>query len=51
MEAVAALGVAAAAFQFFDAAAKALVLCKQIRDSEKGTTDANYTFHSVDGDR
>jgi hypothetical protein len=42
MEAVAALGVAAAAFQFFDAGAKALVLCKQIRDSEKGTTDANH---------
>jgi len=41
MEAVAALGVAAAAFQFFDAAAKALLLCKQIRDSEKGTTEAN----------
>jgi hypothetical protein len=49
MEAVAALGVAAAAFQFFDAAAKALVLCKQIRDSEKGTTDANHEReHHVD---
>jgi hypothetical protein len=49
MEAVAALGVAAAAFQFFDAGAKVLVLCKQIRDSEKGTTEANHEReHHID---
>jgi hypothetical protein len=39
MEAVAAVGVAAATVQFLDFGIKALVLCKQIRD--KGSTEAN----------
>jgi hypothetical protein len=45
-EAVAALGVAAAAVQFFDFSLKALSLCKQIRDSEKGVTQANQELES-----
>jgi hypothetical protein len=40
-EAFAAFGVAAAAFQFFELAIKVVKLCKQIRDSEKGATEAN----------
>jgi hypothetical protein len=39
MEAVAVVGVAAAALQFLDFGVRALVLCKQIRD--KGSTEAN----------
>lgn len=41
MEAVAAVGVAAAAVQFLDFSTKTLVLCKQIRDSPTGSTEAN----------
>lgn len=41
MEAVAALGVAAAAVQFLDLSVKTLALCKQIRDSPTGSTEAN----------
>lgn len=41
MEAVAAIGVAAAAMQFLDFSTKTLALCKQIRDSSTGSTDAN----------
>ena len=49
MEAVAAVGVAAAALQFLDFGVKALVLCKQIRDSDKGTTEANQELeHHID---
>lgn len=49
MEAVAAVGVAAAAVQFLDFGVKALVLCKQIRDSDKGTTEANQELeHHID---
>jgi hypothetical protein len=45
-EAVAALGVAAAAVQFFDFSLKTLSLCKQIRDSEKGVAQANQELES-----
>jgi hypothetical protein len=41
MEAVAAVGVAAAAVQFLDFSTKTLALCKQIRDSATGSTEAN----------
>jgi hypothetical protein len=41
MEAVAAVGVAAAAVQFLDFSTKTLALCKQIRDSSTGSTEAN----------
>jgi hypothetical protein len=41
MEAVAAIGVAAAAVQFLDFSTKTLVLCKQIRDSSTGSTEVN----------
>lgn len=41
MEAVAAVGVAAAALQFLDFSTKTLALCKQIRDSPTGSTEAN----------
>jgi hypothetical protein len=47
MEAVAALGVAAAAAQFFGFGVKALLLCKQIRDT--GSTEANQELeHHID---
>lgn len=41
MEAVAAVGVAAAAVQFLDYSVKILTLCKEIRDSPSGSTKAN----------
>ena len=41
MEAVAAVGVAAAAVQFFEIAAKALKACSEIRQSAKGETKSN----------
>lgn len=41
MEAVAVVGVAAAAAQFLDYAIKTLTLCKEIRDSPSGSTKAN----------
>ena len=41
MEAVAAVGVAAAAVQFLDYSIKILTLCKEIRDSPSGSTKAN----------
>jgi hypothetical protein len=41
MEAVAAIGMAAAAVQFLDFSTKTLALCKQIRDSATGSTEAN----------
>jgi len=41
MEAVAAIGVAAAAMQFLDFSMKTLALCKQIRDSSTGSTEVN----------
>jgi hypothetical protein len=41
MEAVAAVGVAAAAVQFLDFSTKTLALCKQIRDSSTGSTEDN----------
>ena len=41
MEAAAAIGVAAAAMQFLDFSTKTLALCKQIRDSSTGSTEAN----------
>ena len=41
MEAVAAIGVAAAAVQFLDFSTKTLALCKQIRDSTTGSTETN----------
>ena len=41
MEAVAAIGVAAAAVQFLDFSTKTLALCKQIRDSSTGSTETN----------
>lgn len=41
MEAVAAVGVAAAAVQFLDYSVKTLTLCKEIRDSPSGSTKAN----------
>ncbi|GAB1728295.1 hypothetical protein NU195Hw_g2690t1 [Hortaea werneckii] len=41
MEAVAALGVAAASVQFLDFALQALALCRQIRDDAQGATAAN----------
>lgn len=40
MEAVAAVGVAAAALQFLEFSTKTLVLCKEIRDSSTGSTEA-----------
>ena len=47
MEAVAALGVAAAAAQFFGSGVKALLLCKQIHDT--GSTEANQELeHHID---
>jgi hypothetical protein len=41
MEAVAAVGVAAAAVQFFEVAAKALKTCSEIRQSAKGESKSN----------
>jgi hypothetical protein len=41
MEAVAAVGVAAAAVQFLDFSIKTLALCKEIRDSSTGSTKTN----------
>jgi hypothetical protein len=41
MEAVAAVGVAAAALQFLEFSTKTLALCKQIRDSSTGSTENN----------
>ncbi|RMY90984.1 hypothetical protein D0864_06147 [Hortaea werneckii] len=41
MEAVAALGVAAASVQFLDFALQALALCRQIRDDAQGATATN----------
>lgn len=41
MEAVAAVGVAAAALQFLDFSTKSLALCRQIRDSKTGSTENN----------
>ena len=41
MEAVAAIGVAAAAVQFLDFSTKTLALCKQIRESSTGSTETN----------
>lgn len=41
MESVAAVGVAAAALQFFDVAVKATALCRQIRDNAESATDYN----------
>jgi hypothetical protein len=41
MEAVAAVGVAAAAVQFLDYSVKTLALCREIRDSPSGSTKAN----------
>jgi hypothetical protein len=41
MEAVAAVGVAAAAAQFLDFSTKIIALCKEIRDSSTGSTEAN----------
>lgn len=43
---MAALGVAAAAVQFFDFSLKALSLCKEIRDSEKGTARSNQELET-----
>lgn len=41
MEALAALGVAAASVQFLDFALQALALCRQIRDDAQGATATN----------
>jgi hypothetical protein len=41
MEAVAAVGIAAAAAQFLDFSVKTLTLCKEIRDSSSGSTKTN----------
>jgi hypothetical protein len=41
MEAVAAVGIAAAAAQFLDFSIKTLALCKEIRDSSSGSTKTN----------
>jgi hypothetical protein len=41
MEAVAAIGIAAAAAQFLDFSIKTLALCKEIRDSSSGSTKTN----------
>lgn len=41
MEALAALGVAAASVQFLDFALQALSLCRQIREDAQGTTATN----------
>ena len=49
MEAVAAIGVAAAAVQFFEFSLKTLTLCKQIHDSEKSATDANQELETSIG--
>jgi hypothetical protein len=48
-EAVAAVGVAAAALQFFEFGLKTLTLCKQIHDSEKGATEANQELETSIG--
>jgi len=48
-EAVAAIGVAAAAVQFFDFSLKTLTLCKQIHDSEKSATEANQELETSIG--
>jgi hypothetical protein len=48
-EAVAAIGVAAAAVQFFEFSLKTLALCKQIHDSEKGATEANQELETSIG--
>lgn len=45
-EAAAAVGVAAAAVQFFEFSLKTLTLCKQIHDSEKGATEANQELET-----
>ncbi|KAI6798925.1 hypothetical protein KC361_g3183 [Hortaea werneckii] len=46
MEAVAALGVAAASVQFLDFALQVLALCRQIRDDAQGATAANEALES-----
>ncbi|RMY75080.1 hypothetical protein D0863_02824 [Hortaea werneckii] len=46
MEAVAALGVAAASVQFLDFALQALALCRQIRDDAQGATATNKELES-----
>jgi hypothetical protein len=46
---VAAIGVAAAAVQFFEFSLKTLALCKQIHDSEKGATEANQELETSIG--
>ncbi|RMY44641.1 hypothetical protein D0865_10421 [Hortaea werneckii] len=46
MEALAALGVAAASVQFLDFALQALSLCRQIRDDAQGATAANKELES-----
>ncbi|KAM0691018.1 hypothetical protein Q7P36_009789 [Cladosporium allicinum] len=48
-EAVAAIGVAAAAVQFFDFSLKTWTLCKQIHDSEKSATEANQELETSIG--
>jgi hypothetical protein len=48
-EAVAAIGVAAAAVQFFDFSLKTLTSCKQIHDSEKSATEANQELETSIG--
>jgi gamma-glutamyl:cysteine ligase YbdK (ATP-grasp superfamily) len=48
-EAVAAVGVAAAAVQFFEFSLKTLTLCKQIHDSEKSATEANHELETSIG--
>lgn len=48
-EAAAELGIAAAAVQFFDFSLKALSLCKEIRDSEKGASQANQELEKCLG--
>ncbi|KAI6832956.1 hypothetical protein KC365_g1670 [Hortaea werneckii] len=46
MEALAALGVAAASVQFLDFALQALALCRQIRDDAQGATATNKELES-----
>ncbi|RMY40985.1 hypothetical protein D0866_00905 [Hortaea werneckii] len=46
MEALAALGVAAASVQFLDFALQALTLCRQIRDDAQGATAPNKELES-----
>jgi hypothetical protein len=48
-EAAAAVGVAAAAVQFFEFSLKTLTLCKQIHDNEKGATEANQELEASIG--